>query len=153
MTEERAEKESHSEHSISKLLDEFIDAQFEAQEAQRRLQIYKTSPLQAPTPPDRFENVRELANYVSAQVRHQQTLEQLNNDQQEAEQRMKDAQGRVAALLPPGSTVVHAYEGVHPEEFTGQCEITHVRQPPNDVRMTGAPPNVQVRWIRGEPGL
>ena len=149
MTEERAEKESYSEHSVSGLLDQFIDAQFEAQEAQRRVEIYRTSHLQAPTPPDRFENVRELANYASAQVRHEQTLEQLDKDQQEAEQRMKDAQGRVAALLPLGSTVVHAYEGAHPEEFTGQCEITHDPATDHDPRLPADVPYIRVRWLRG----
>ena len=64
-----------------------------------------------------------------------------------------DGQGRVAALLPLGSTVVHAYEGAHLEEFTGQCEITHVRQPNNLGRIPDTPPNVQVRWLRGYPGL
>ena len=149
MTEERAEKGSYSEHSVSGLLDQFIDAQFEAQEAQRRVEIYRTSHQQAPTPPDRFENVRELANYASAQVRHEQTLDQLDKDQQEAEQRMKDAQGRVAALLPLGSTVVHAYEGAHPEEFTGQCEITHDTATDHDPRLPADVPYIRVRWLRG----
>jgi hypothetical protein len=149
MTEERAEKGSYSEHSVSGLLDQFIDAQFEAQEARRRVEIYRTSHLQAPTPPDRFADVRELANYASAQVRHEQTLDQLNKDQQEAEQRMKDAQGRVAALLPLGSTVVHAYEGAHPEEFTGQCEITHDPATAHDPRLPAEVPYIRVRWLRG----
>jgi len=149
MTEERAEKGSYSEHSVSGLLDQFIDAQFEAQEARRRVEIYRTSHLQAPTPPDRFADVRELANYASAQVRHEQTLDQLNKDQQEAEQRMKDAQGRVAALLPLGSTVVHAYEGAHPEEFTGQCEITHDTATDHDPRLPADVPYIRVRWLRG----
>ncbi len=149
MTEERAEKGSYSEHSVSGLLDQFIDAQFEAQEAQRRAQVYRTSLLQAPTPPDRFDNVRELANYASAQVRHEQTLDQLDKDQQEAEQRMKDAQGRVAALLPLGSSVVHAYEGAHPEEFTGQCEITHDPATDHDRRLPADFPYIRVRWLRG----
>jgi hypothetical protein len=149
MTEERAEKGSYSEHSVSGLLDQFIDAQFEAQEARRRVEIYRTSHLQAPTPPDRFADVRELANYASAQVRHEQALDQLNKDQQEAEQRMKDAQGRVAALLPLGSTVVHAYEGAHPEEFTGQCEITHDTATDHDPRLPADVPYIRVRWLRG----
>ena len=149
MTEERAEKGSYSEHSVSGLLDQFIDAQFEAQEARRRVEIYRTSHLQAPTPPDRFADVRELANYASAQVRYEQTLDQLNKDQQEAEQRMKDAQGRVAALLPLGSTVVHAYEGAHPEEFTGQCEITHDTATDHDPRLPADVPYIRVRWLRG----
>ena len=149
MTEERAEKGSYSEHSVSGLLDQFVDAQFEAQEAQRRVEIYRTSHLQAPTPPDRFADVGELANYASAQVRHEQTLDQLNKDQQEAEQRMKDAQGRVAALLPLGSTVVHAYEGAHPEEFTGQCEITHDTATDHDPRLPADVPYIRVRWLRG----
>ena len=39
MTEERAEKnekESYTERNISKLLDQFVEAQFEAAEAQER---------------------------------------------------------------------------------------------------------------------
>ena len=62
---------------------------------------------------------------------------------------MKDAQGRVAALLPLGSTVVHAYEGAHPEEFTGQCEITHDPATDYDPRLPAEVPYIRVRWLRG----
>ena len=148
MAKERAKKESYTERNVSKLLDQFIDAQFEAAKAQQRARQYKTShPL--PPAPERFADVRALANYASAQVRHEQTLDQLDKDQQEAEQRMKDAQGRVAALLPLGSTVVHAYEGAHPEEFTGQCEITHDPATDHDPRLPADVPYIRVRWLRG----
>ena len=148
MTEERAERESYTERNVSKLLDQFIDAQFEAAEAHQRARQYKTSHPLPPTP-QRFADVRALANYASAQVRHEQTLDQLDKAQREAEQRLRTVEGKVAALLPLGSTVVHAYEGAHPEEFTGQCEITHDPATDHDPRLSADVPNIRVRWLRG----
>ena len=149
MTEERAERESYTERNVSKLLDQFIDAQFEVEEVQRRARQYDTSHPLPPTPPERFADVRALANYASAQVRHEQTLDQLDKAQREAEQRLRMVEGKVAALLPLGSTVVHAYEGAHPEEFTGQCEIIHDPATDHDPRLSADVPNIRVRWLRG----
>ena len=148
MTEEHAEKESYSERNVSKLLDQFIDSQFEAAEAQQRARQYKTShPL--PPAPERFAGVRALANYASAQVRHEQILDQLDKDQREAEQRLRMVEGKVAALLPLGSTVAHAYGGANPNEYGVLCEITHDQAPDHDSRMPVDIPNIRVRWFRG----
>jgi hypothetical protein len=148
MVKERAEKESYTERNVSKLLDQFIDAQFEAAEAQQRARQYKTShPL--PPAPERFADVRALANYASAQVRHEQILDQLDKDQREAEQRLRMVEGKVAALLPLGSTVAHAYGGANPNEYGVLCEITHVQAPDHDSRMPVDIPNIRVRWFRG----
>src|SRR5918994_2758704 len=125
MTEERAEKESYTERNVSKLLDQFIDAQFEVEEVQRRARQYDTSHPLPPTPPERFADVRALADYASAQVRHEQALDQLDKDQREAEQRLRIVEGKVAALLPLGSTVAHAYGGANPDEYGVLCKITH----------------------------
>jgi hypothetical protein len=151
MTEERAEKdekESYTERNISKLLDQFVEAQFEAAEAQERARQYKTShPL--PPPPERFADVRALANYASAQVRHEQTLDQLDKAQREAEQRLRTVEGIVAALLPLGSTVVHAYGGANPNEYGVLCEIIHDQAPDHDPRLPVDVPNIRVRWFSG----
>ena len=148
MTEERAERESYTERNVSRLLDQFIDAQFEAAEAQQRARQYKTShPL--PPPPQRFADVRALANYASAQVRHQQTLGQLDKAQREAEQRLRMVEGKVAALLPLGSTVVHAYGGANPDEYGILCEITHDQASDHESRFPVGVPNVRVRWFSG----
>ena len=148
MVKERAEKESYTERNVSKLLDQFIDAQFEAAEAQQRARQYKTShPL--PPAPERFADVRALANYASAQVRHEQILDQLDKDQREAEQRLRMVEGKVAALLPLGSTVAHAYGGANPNEYGVLCEITHDQAPDHDSRMPVDIPNIRVRWFRG----
>jgi hypothetical protein len=88
MTEERAEKESYSERNVSKVLDQFIDTQFEVEEVQRRARQYDMSHPLPPTPPERFADVRELADYASAQARHEQTLDQLDKAQREAEPRL-----------------------------------------------------------------
>ena len=148
MTEERAKRESYTERNVSKLLDQLIDAQFEAAEAQQRARQYKTShPL--PPVPERFADVRALANYASAQVRHEQTLDQLDKDQREAEQRLRIVEGKVAALLPLGSTVAHAYEGAHPDEHGILCEIIHDQASDRDPRMPVDVPNIRVRWFSG----
>jgi hypothetical protein len=148
MVKERAEKESYTERNVSKLLDQFVDAQFEAAEAQQRARQYKTShPL--PPAPERFADVRALANYASAQVRHEQILDQLDKDQREAEQRLRMVEGKVAALLPLGSTVAHAYGGANPNEYGVLCEITHDQAPDHDSRMPVDIPNIRVRWFRG----
>ena len=148
MTEERAEKESYTERNVSKLLDQYIDAQFEAAEAQQRARQYKTShPL--PPAPERFADVRALANYASAQVRHEQTLDQLDKGQREAEQRLRIVEGKVAALLPLGSSVVHAYGGANPDEYGVLCEITHDQAFNHNSRMPVDIPNIRVRWFRG----
>jgi hypothetical protein len=152
MVKERAEKESYTERNVSKLLDQFIDAQFEAAEAQQRARQYKTShPL--PPAPERFADVRALANYASAQVRHEQILDQLDKDQREAEQRLRMVEGKVAALLPLGSTVARAYEGAHPDEHGILCEITHDQASDRDPRMPVDVPNIRVRWFSDQPGL
>jgi hypothetical protein len=148
MTEERAEKESYTERNVSKLLDQFIDAQFEAAEAQQRARQYKTSQPLPPTP-ERFADVRALANYASAQVRHEQILDQLDKGQREAEQRLRMVEGKVAALLPLGSTVVHAYGGANPDEYGILCEITHDQASNHDPRMPVDVPNIRVRWFSG----
>ena len=148
MVNERAEKESYTERNVSKLLDQYIDAQFEAAEAQQRARQYKTShPL--PPAPERFADVRALANYASAQVRHEQTLDQLDKGQREAEQRLRIVEGKVAALLPLGSTVAHAYGGAHPDEHGILCEITHDQAFNHDSRLPVDIPNIRVRWFRG----
>ena len=152
MTEERAERESYTERNVSKLLDQFIDAQFEVEEVQRRARQYDTSHPLPPTP-ERFADVRALADYASAQVRHEQTLDQLDKDQREAEQRLRIVEGKVAALLPLGSTVAHAYEGAHPEEHGILCEITHDQASDRDPRMPVDVPNIRVRWFSDQPGL
>jgi hypothetical protein len=152
MTEERAEKESYTERNVSKLLDQFIDAQFEAAQAYQRARQYKTSHPLPPTP-ERFADVRALANYASAQVRHEQTLDQLDKGQREAEQRLRMVEGKVAALLPLGSTVVHAYGGANPNEYGVLCEITHDQASNHDPPMPGDVPNIRVRWFSGQPGL
>jgi len=152
MTEERAEKESYTERNVSKLLDQFIDAQFEAAQAHQRARQYKTSHPLPPTP-ERFADVRALANYASAQVRHEQTLDQLDKGQREAEQRLRMVEGKVAALLPLGSTVVHAYGGANPNEYGVLCEITHDQASNYDPRMPVDVPNIRVRWFSGQPGL
>ena len=148
MTENRAERESYTERNASKLLDQFIDAQFEAAEAHQRARQYKTSHPLPPTP-QRFADVRALANYASAQVRHEQTLDQLDKAQREAEQRLRMVEGKVAALLPPGSTVVHAYGGANPDEYGVLCEITHDRAFNHNSRKPVDIPNIRVRWFRG----
>ena len=153
MTEERAEKESYSERNVSKLLDQFIDAQFEVEEVQRRARQYDTSHPLPPTPPERFADVRALADYASAQVRHEQALDQLDKDQREAEQRLRIVEGKVAALLPPGSTVAHAYGGAHPDEHGILCEITHDQASDRGPRMPVDVPNIRVRWFSNQPGL
>ena len=148
MSEERAQMEPYTERNVSKLLDQLIDAQFEAAEAQQRARQYKTShPL--PPAPERFADVRALANYASAQVRHEQILDQLDKDQREAEQRLRMVEGKVAALLPLGSTVAHAYGGANPNEYGVLCEITHDQAPDHDSRMPVDIPNIRVRWFRG----
>ena len=148
MVNERAEKESYTERNVSKLLDQYIDAQFEAAEAQQRARQYKTShPL--PPAPERFADVRALANYASAQVRHEQTLDQLDSGQREAEQRLRIVEGKVAALLPLGSSVVHAYGGANPDEYGVLCEITHDQAFNHNSRMPVDIPNIRVRWFRG----
>ena len=147
MTEERAEKESYTERNVSKLLDQLIDAQFEVEEVQRRARQYDMSHPLPPTPPERFADVRALADYASAQVRHEQTLAQLDKGQREAEQRLRIVEGKVAALLPPGSTVAHAYEGAHPKEHGILCEITHDQSSDHDPRMAVNVPNIRVRWF------
>jgi hypothetical protein len=45
MNEERAERESYTERNVSKLLDQFIDAQFEAAKAQQRAAIQDKPPV------------------------------------------------------------------------------------------------------------
>ena len=148
MVNERAEKESYTERNVSKLLDQYIDAQFEAAEAQQRARQYKTShPL--PPAPERFADVRALANYASAQVRHEQTLDQLDKGQREAEQRLRIVEGKVAALLPLGSSVVHAYGGAIPDEYGVLCEITHDQAFNHNSRLPVDIPNIRVRWFRG----
>ena len=148
MVKERAEMESYTERNVSKLLDQFIDAQFEAAKAQQRTRQYKTShPL--PPAPERFADVRALANYASAQVRHEQTLDQLDKDQREAEQRLRMVEGKVAALLPLGSTVVHAYGGATPNEYGVLCEIIHEQAADHDSRLPVDVPNIRVRWFSG----
>ena len=147
MTENRAERESYTERNASKLLDQFIDAQFEVEEVQRRARQYKTSHPLPPTPPERFADVRALANYASAQVRHEQTLDQLDKAQREAEQRLRMVEGKVAALLPLGSTVVHAYGGANPDEYGILCEITHDQASDHDSRFPVDVPNIRVRWF------
>ena len=148
MADERAERESYTERNVSKLLDQFIEAQFEAAEAQQRARHYKTShPL--PPPPERFADVRALANYASAQVRHEQTLDQLDKVQRDAEQRLRMVEGKVAALLPLGSTVVHAYGGVNPGEYGVLCEITHDQASNHNSRMPVDVPYIRVRWFSG----
>jgi hypothetical protein len=148
MVNERAEKESYTERNVSKLLDQYIDAQFEAAEAQQRARQYKTShPL--PPAPERFADVRALANYASAQVRHEQTLDQLDKGQREAEQRLRIVEGKVAALLPLGSSVVHAYGGANPDEYGVLCEITHDQACNHNSRLPVDIPNIRVRWFRG----
>jgi len=148
MVNERAEKESYTERNVSKLLDQYIDAQFEAAEAQQRARQYKTShPL--PPAPERFADVRALANYASAQVRHEQTLDQLDKGQREAEQRLRIVEGKVAALLPLGSSVVHAYGGANPDEYGVLCEITHDQAFNHNSRLPVDIPNIRVRWFRG----
>ena len=149
MTEERAEKESYTERNVSKLLDQLIDAQFEVEEVQRRARQYDTSHPLPPTPPERFADVRALADYASAQVRHEQTLDQLDKDQREAEQRLRMVEGKVAALLPLGSTVAHAYGGANPDEYGVLCEITHDQAFNHNSRMPVDVPNIRVRWFRG----
>jgi hypothetical protein len=148
MTDERAERESYTERNVSKLLDQFIDAQFEAAQAHQRARQYKTSHPIPPTP-ERFADVRALANYASAQVRHEQTLDQLDKGQREAEQRLRMVEGKVAALLPLGSTVVHAYGGANPNEYGVLCEITHDQASNHDPRMPVDVPNIGVRWFSG----
>ena|SRR3712207_105311 len=148
MTEERAERESYTERNVSKLLDQFIEAQFEAAKAQQRARQYKTShPL--PPAPERFADVRALANYASAQVRHEQTLDQLNKAQLEAEQRLRIVEGKVAALLPLGSTVVHAYGGANRHEYGVLCEVVHDQASNHDSRLPVDAPNIRVRWFSG----
>jgi hypothetical protein len=148
MADERAERESYTERNVSKLLDQFIEAQFEAAEAQQRARHYKTShPL--PPPPERFADVRALANYASAQVRHEQTLDQLDKVQRDAEQRLRMVEGKVAALLPLGSTVVHGYGGVNPGEYGVLCEITHDQASNHNSRMPVDVPYIRVRWFSG----
>ena len=148
MVNERAEKESYTERNVSKLLDQYIGAQFEAAEAQQRARQYKTShPL--PPAPERFADVRALANYASAQVRHEQTLDQLDKGQREAEQRLRIVEGKVAALLPLGSSVVHAYGGANPDEYGVLCEITHDQAFNHNSRLPVDIPNIRVRWFRG----
>lgn len=149
MTEERAQRESYTERNVSKLLDQFIDAQFEAAKAQQRARQYKTSHPLPPAPPERFADVGALANYASAQVRHDQTLDQLDKAQREAEQRLRMVEGKVAALLPLGSTVVHAYGGANPNEYGVLCEIIHDRAADRDPRMPVDVPNIRVRWFSG----
>ena len=149
MVKERAEMESYTERNVSKLLDQLIDAQFEAAEAQQRARQYNTSHPLPPTPPERFADVRALADYASAQVRHEQTLDQLDKDQREAEQRLRMVEGKVAALLPLGSTVVHAYGGANPDEYGVLCEITHEQAFNHDSRMPVDVPNIRVRWFSG----
>lgn len=148
MSEEPARRESYTERNVSKLLDQFIDAQFEAAKAQQRARQYKSShPL--PPAPERFADVRALANYASAQVRHEQTLDQLDKAQREAEQRLRTVEGKVAALLPLGSSVVHAYGGANPDEYGVLCEIIHDRSPDHDSRLPVDVPNMRVRWFSG----
>ena len=113
---------------------------------------YKTSHPLPPTP-ERFADVRALANYASAQVRHEQTLDQLDKGQREAEQRLRTVEGKVAALLPLGSTVVHAYGGVNPGEYGVLCEITHDQASNHNSRMPVDVPYIRVRWFSGQPGL
>ena len=149
MTEERAEMESYTERNVSKLLDQFIDAQFEVEEVQRRARQYDTSHPLPPTPPERFADVRALADYASAQVRHEQTLDQLDKDQREAEQRLRIVEGKVAALLPLGSTVAHGYGGANPDEYGVLCEITHDQAFNHNSRKPVDIPNIRVRWFRG----
>ena len=148
MAKERAEKESYSERNVANLLDQFIDAQFEAAEAQQRARHYKTT-HSLPPPPERFADVRALANYASAQVRHEQTLDQLDKVQREAEQRLRMVEGKVAALLPLGSTVVHAYGGANLGEYGVLCEITHDQAPDHESRFPVGVSNVRVRWFSG----
>ena len=152
MTEERAAQESYTERNVSKLLDQFIDAQFEAAQAHQRARQYKTSHPLPPTP-ERFADVRALANYASAQVRHEQTLDQLDKGQREAEQRLRMVEGKVAALLPVGSTVVHAYGGANRNEYGVLCEITHDQASNHNPRTPVDVPNIRVRWFSGQPGL
>ena len=148
MADQRAERESYTERNVSKLLDQFIEAQFEAAGAQQRARHYKTT-HSLPPPPERFADVRALANYASAQVRHEQTLDQLDKVQREAEQRLRIVEGKVAALLPPGSAVAHAYGGAHPDEHGILCEITHDQASDRDPRMPVDVPNIRVRWFSG----
>ncbi len=148
MADQRAERESYTERNVSKLLDQFIEAQFEAAEAQQRARHYKTT-HSLPPPPERFADVRALANYASAQVRHEQTLDQLDKVQREAEQRLRMVEGKVAALLPLGSTVVHAYGGANQGEYGVLCEIIHDQASKHDSHMPVAVPNIRVRWFSG----
>jgi hypothetical protein len=148
MADQRVERESYTERNVSKLLDQFIEAQFEAAGAQQRARHYKTT-HSLPPPPERFADVRALANYASAQVRHEQTLDKLDKAQREAEQRLRMVEGKVAALLPLGSTVVHAYGGANPDEYGILCEITHDQASDHESRFPVDVPNIRVRWFSG----
>ncbi len=105
-------EEHHTSLSIQSLLTRLLEAQTRASEAEGQLDAFRVRTAPAPASAE-FEDVQALADYVNQRTRYQRELDQLTAEYQEHLQRYEDVKGAVAAILPPGTSIVHDYQGQH----------------------------------------
>jgi hypothetical protein len=102
----------HTSLSIQSLLTRLLEAQTRASEAEGQLDTFRVRTAPAPASAE-FKDVQALAHYVNQRARYQRELDQLTAEYQEHLQKYEDVKGAVAAILPPGTSIVHDYQGGH----------------------------------------
>jgi hypothetical protein len=130
--EQRAAQQLYSEQKIAQILDALIDAARQVAHARRILDMYQDTyrPEQKRPPMPEgnvFADTHSLMEYVNALASYDPELNYVVIEQTNAENRLAEQEGKVRAILPPGSIVLHTYrmKQQRPGEHGGKYQITN----------------------------
>ena len=118
--------EDHTSRSISNLLTRLLEAHTLTSEAKGRLDQFRAHAAPPAPASEEFRDVQALADFTNQRARFQRELDQLTVEHQVHLQRYEDEKGAVAAILPPGTSIVHDYQGEHyfiRRDGTGRFEV------------------------------
>jgi hypothetical protein len=130
MAEERAAQQLYSEQKIAESLDDLINAARKAADARRILDTYRAE-QKRPTMPEGnvFADTNSLMKYVNALAKYEQELNYVVIEQTNSENRLAEQEGKVRAILPPDSGILHtsAMQQQRPREHGGNTRLITTR--------------------------
>lgn len=119
MTEKSKGRNPEREHYTGVSLNELMDAYWKRDEAVEKANRFKES-NPAPTPPEEFEGVKQLAEFNEQRARYSTQLGLREKQVQRAEQEYRSASDKVRQVLPQGTSVIHSYYAA------GRYRISHL---------------------------